>query len=100
MIMSNSMKHRPTRRDILKNSAALTIAGALAAPLIVPKSVRAAGTDLIKVGLIGCGGGGRGGGQEAMNADENVAVTGGGGAFSGKRDKSQAAVRGRSGGRG
>jgi len=43
-----------TRRHFLKGSAA--VAGALAAPLIIPKSVHAASDDVIKVGLIGCGG--------------------------------------------
>src|SRR5258705_12691530 len=76
----NQSHSAPSRRQVLKSSAVAT-AAAVAAPLIVPTSVRAAGTDLIKVGLIGCGGRGTGAAQQAMNADKNVALTAMGDAF-------------------
>lgn len=51
-----------SRRDFLVSSAAIA-----AAP-----SLFAAGDDLIKVGLIGCGGRGTGAAGEALQADKNV----------------------------
>ncbi|MBV9124394.1 MAG: Gfo/Idh/MocA family oxidoreductase [Planctomycetes bacterium] len=64
----------PSRRQFLKTSAA--VAGSvLAADLVIPQ-VHAAGSDLIGVGLIGCGsprgGRGRGAAQNCVNAGPNV----------------------------
>src|SRR6266566_4112456 len=77
--MKNHTNSAPSRRDVLKTSAIAT--AALAAPLIIPRAVRAAGADLLKVGLIGCGGRGTGAAQQALNADKNVALTAIGDAF-------------------
>jgi predicted dehydrogenase len=60
----------PGRREFLKASTA-TVAGALAA-LSMPKGVHAAGSDVLKVGLIGCGGRGSGAAAQALKADPNV----------------------------
>ncbi len=59
-----------TRRDFLAASAA-TAAGAA---LLVPH-VHAAGSDILKIGLIGCGGRGTGAAAQALNADPNVKLT-------------------------
>src|SRR3954471_2084286 len=82
----NRPNSAPTRRHVLQSSAIAT-AAAVTAPLIVPKAVRAAGTDLIKVGLIGCGGRGTGAAQQALNADKNVALTAIGDAFQDQIDR-------------
>ncbi|MGA2497403.1 MAG: Gfo/Idh/MocA family oxidoreductase [Tepidisphaeraceae bacterium] len=58
-----------TRRQFLKTSGSAIAAG-VAAELVIPRSVRAAGTDQIKIGLIGAGGRGSGAGKEALNADK------------------------------
>jgi predicted dehydrogenase len=55
-----------TRRAFLKAGAAVATTLA-AAPL-----VHAAGDDLLKIGLIGCGGRGTGAAAQALNADSNV----------------------------
>jgi predicted dehydrogenase len=55
-----------SRREFLATSAA--VAGTLAAA----PSLYAAGDDLIRVGLIGCGGRGTGAASEALQADKNV----------------------------
>ena len=81
----NRIHSAPSRREVLKSSAIAT--AAIAAPLIIPKSVRAAGSDLIKVGLIGCGGRGTGAAQQALNADKNVALTAIGDAFQDQIDR-------------
>jgi predicted dehydrogenase len=64
-----SLSNRSSRRDFLKTSAA--VAGALAA---VPQ-VHAAGSDVLKIGLIGCGGRGSGAAAQALKADPNVKLT-------------------------
>ncbi len=57
----------PTRRTFLTTTAATAAAATLAAP-----AVHAAGSDILKIGLIGAGGRGRGAVRDAMTADPNV----------------------------
>jgi predicted dehydrogenase len=58
-----------TRRDFLS-------AGAAAASLsVLAPAVHAGGSDVLKVGLIGCGGRGTGAAEQALNADPNVRLT-------------------------
>lgn len=78
---------RPTsessRRDFVKGSigsAALLSAGALA--------VHAAGSDRLKVGLIGCGGRGSGAALDALQADPHVVLTAMGDTFSDRLESS------------
>jgi predicted dehydrogenase len=54
-----------TRREFLKAAAA-------AAVLPITTSAYAAGSDVLRVGLIGCGGRGTGAAAQALNADPNV----------------------------
>ena len=60
-----------TRREFLGAAGA-----AMAAPL-----VHAAGSDLLRVGLVGCGGRGTGAAEQALNADPNVKLVALGDAF-------------------
>lgn len=60
----------PSRREFLANSSTAVL-GSLAA-LALPQRVHAAGSDLIKVGLVGCGGRGSGAASQALKADGNV----------------------------
>ncbi len=61
-----------TRRDFLKTTA---VAGtALAANLSLLSNVHAAGDDVIKVGLIGCGGRGTGAGDNVLHSAHNVKI--------------------------
>ena len=62
-----SLKHA-NRRDFLKTSLAAAAAGAL--PLA--RSAHAAGSDIIRIGLVGCGGRGTGAAVNAMNVDPRV----------------------------
>jgi predicted dehydrogenase len=60
-----------SRRTFLARSALL--AGAAAgAPLAIGRSAHAAGSDTIKLGLIGCGGRGSGAAADALSADPNT----------------------------
>src|SRR5262249_15502589 len=61
------MPEKTTRRDFLKASAAV-LAGTLAA---VPR-VHAAGSDELRIGLVGCGRRGTGAAAQALHADKNV----------------------------
>ena len=58
------MPSKPTRRRFLQTSAATTLA--------VAANAHAGGSDILKVGLIGCGGRGAGAANQAMRADSNV----------------------------
>jgi len=62
-----------SRRDFLKTSA--RVAAGTAAGLALSRSVHAAGSDILRVGLIGCGGRGTGAAGNALNADPHTRVT-------------------------
>lgn len=80
---------KPSRRDFLKSSA---VAGAaLAGGLSLARSVHAAGSEQIKVALIGCGGRGSGAIRDCMAADPAIRVIAVADAF---EDKAQNAAKG------
>ena len=60
-----------TRRDFLKTSAAAAATATLSS-LDIVRSAHAAGSGVIKIGLIGCGGRGTGAAINAMNAGQDV----------------------------
>ena len=72
--MNTMNQPTPSRRRFLSTSSTAA-AGALAAQLVVPRAVRAAGSDHVKVGLVGCGGRGTGAAQQALTADKGAQLT-------------------------
>jgi len=67
---------RTTRRDFLKTSTAAALGGVLSGPAILSNRAAAAqGGEILKVGLIGCGGRGTGAAREALQADKNAVLT-------------------------
>jgi predicted dehydrogenase len=72
--MDNSRKVSQPRRNFLKTSAG-TLGAAALSPLVAPHFVYAAGSDLLRVGLVGCGGRGTGAASQALQADSNVRLT-------------------------
>ena len=60
------------RRDFLRGSAAVSAAAAMAG--VGVHYLYAAGSDQLKIGLIGCGGRGSGAAGQAMQAAQNVAI--------------------------
>jgi myo-inositol 2-dehydrogenase / D-chiro-inositol 1-dehydrogenase len=62
----------PSRRTLLKTAAATTATLAAASQFVVPQGVRAAGSEVVKFGLIGCGGRGTGAAKNTLKADSNV----------------------------
>jgi predicted dehydrogenase len=70
-----------SRRSFLKASTAAVVGGSLAASLGASRMAHAAGSDVLKVGLIGCGGRGKGAAVNAMGADPNLKLWALGDAF-------------------
>ena len=60
-----------SRRDFLKVGTAV-VGGSLLGPLAMNAGAYAGGSDIIRIGLIGCGGRGTGAAEQALAADPNV----------------------------
>lgn len=73
-----------TRRDFLKTSA-VAASAAVATQLSLP-AVHAAGSDVIKVGLIGCGGRGTGAAENVLSSAPNVKLVAMGDVFQNRVD--------------
>lgn len=69
--------NRPTknRRDFLKSAVNAAAGVAVISAASWSRTAHAAGSDVIRVGLIGCGGRGAGAAVNAMNADPGVRLT-------------------------
>ena len=65
---------RPSRRDFLKTAGVVT-AASLSGGASIARSAHAAGSDVLKVGLVGCGGRGTGAARDALSADANTKLT-------------------------
>jgi myo-inositol 2-dehydrogenase / D-chiro-inositol 1-dehydrogenase len=72
--MNTSPQPKVTRRNFLKTSSAATAVAALGA-LDLSRSAHAAGSDTLRVGLIGCGGRNAGAGAQALRADKGARLT-------------------------
>jgi predicted dehydrogenase len=77
-----------SRRDFLKTSAAAIAASQLA----IAQNAHAAGSDVLKIGLIGCGGRGTGAATQALSADKNVKLVAMGDAFADRIEQSLSAL--------
>ena len=84
---------QPTRRSFVKRSAAALGAVTAASRLLVPQA-HAAGGDLLRVGLVGCGGRGTGAAEQALTADPNVKLVAMADAFSDRLEESLSALKG------
>ena len=67
-LSKDSAAARTTRRDFLKAST-VAASGAMTAALGIGHRVFAAGSDIIRVGMVGCGGRNTGAANEALTAD-------------------------------
>jgi predicted dehydrogenase len=79
-----------TRREFLQTSAKAAAAGSL---LSFPSAVYAGGSDVLKVGLIGCGGRGSGAASQALQADDHVQLTAMADAFEDRLESSLANLK-------
>jgi predicted dehydrogenase len=77
-----------SRREFLSRSSAAVVAGTIAGQLSLAPRVFAAGSDVLKVGLIGCGGRGSGAASQALHADSRIQLTALGDAFADKLESS------------
>ncbi len=84
---------RPSRRDFLKTTSSLAAAGVLAGGLSVARGAHVAGDDLLRIGLIGCGGRGSGAAVNALRADKNCKLVAMADAFADRMDESLAAIK-------
>jgi predicted dehydrogenase len=76
MTTNNGTKHDgATRRDFLKTTT-VAAGAALASQLSLAPNVHAAGSDAIKVGLIGCGGRGTGAAHNVLVSAKGVTIVG------------------------
>jgi predicted dehydrogenase len=89
---SNSGVSPSTRRDFLKTSTT-AVGGALAATLPLAATVHAAGSDVLRIGLVGCGRRGTGAAAQALNADPNVKLVAMGDVFEDRLEKSLATLK-------
>src|SRR5262245_2885828 len=80
--------HETDRRGFLAAAGATAAAAALA-----PGGVFAAGSEIIKVGVIGCGGRGSGAANDCLNADKGVRIVAMGDAFQKKVEDSHARLK-------
>jgi predicted dehydrogenase len=69
--IKSDVNPRTSRRDFLKATTEVASAAAVS-HLAIGRAAHAAGSDLLKIGLIGCGGRGTGAAVNAMNADRNA----------------------------
>jgi hypothetical protein len=67
-----SEQSKTSRRGFLKDTTAAVAGASLASSLGMARSAHAAGDDVIKVALVGCGGRGTGAVVQMMNADKGV----------------------------
>src|SRR5262245_16809718 len=66
--MKNQTIRTQTRRDFLRTST-LAVSAASLGTLDLERSAHAAGSDILKVGMIGCGGRNAGAAAQALSAD-------------------------------
>ncbi len=87
---SNSSSPTRSRRDFLRTTAATTAAlGTMA----IPRSVHAAGGEILRVGVIGCGGRGTGAVVNALMADPQTQLVALGEAFADRAEASLKVLR-------
>jgi predicted dehydrogenase len=91
--MSMETNFEPNRRQFLK-STALAAGTALAANVTLLQNVHAAGTDEIRIGLIGCGARGRGAIDNVLAAGKGIRVVAMGDAFKDQLERCKKKLQG------
>jgi len=76
-----------TRRQFFKNSAYAAGGGLLLSSLPIGASAYGAGSDILKVGIIGCGGRGTGAANQVLQAEEGTKIVALGDAFRDRLDE-------------
>jgi myo-inositol 2-dehydrogenase/D-chiro-inositol 1-dehydrogenase len=81
MLRDAQTESNAARRDFLKAGATVAVAGTLGMNLSMSAGLYAAGNEILKVGLVGCGGRGTGAAREALKADPQTRLVAMGDAF-------------------
>ncbi len=90
---------KTSRRAFLKTGTQLTAASAAAAGVLgtpslgLARSAHPAGSDTVRIGLVGCGGRGTNAAQQAMNTESNVQLVAVGDAFQNRVDQCVANIK-------
>jgi myo-inositol 2-dehydrogenase / D-chiro-inositol 1-dehydrogenase len=87
-MMETDSKSRASRREFLKTSAGI-VGGAVAAGLGAVPTVHAAGSDAIRIGLIGCGERGTGATENALSSAPGVKLVAMGDVFQDRLNESR-----------
>jgi predicted dehydrogenase len=87
-----SKPNSASRRDFLKTTVA-AVGGAVVAGQSLAPAVHAAGSDMLRIGLIGCGGRGTGAAGDALKADKSVKLVAMGEAFEDRLQSSLATLK-------
>src|SRR5438034_3866739 len=82
-----------TRRDFLKTATSAAVATAVAPNVDFLPAVHAAGSDAIRVGLIGCGGRGTGAADDVLSSAPGVTLAAMGDAFPDRLSSSRDRLR-------
>jgi predicted dehydrogenase len=90
--MAQDSISKASRRSFLKSSASV-VGSAAALQFLAPAAIHAAGSDVLKVGLVGCGGRGTGAASQALRADPAVKLTAMADAFADHLERSLAELR-------
>ena len=84
---------KTSRRQFLRSSSAAAMGSALTVNALLARSAHVAGSDLLRVGLIGCGGRGTGAAMQALMADPNVKLVAMADAFEDRLESSLAQLK-------
>jgi predicted dehydrogenase len=84
-----------SRRDFLKTGAAV-VGGSLLGPMAMSAGAFAGGSDVIRIGLVGCGGRGSGAAEQALAADPNVHLVAMGDTFADRIESAHSMLQHRS----
>lgn len=85
--------NQPSRRDFLRRSTAVAVGGSMVSSLAFSRTAHAGGDDVLRVGLIGCGGRGTGAAAQALAADKNTKLVAMGDAFGDRLQSSLETIR-------
>jgi len=88
------IEQQSNRRTFLGNTAQIGAGAAVLGSLAVPRSVHAAGTETLKVGLVGCGGRGTGAAMDALSSDGQAVLVAVADTFADRAEESLNQLRG------
>jgi predicted dehydrogenase len=84
----DNFSRKTSRREFLQSGTAAVAAGSVALNLALAPRVHARGSDVLRVGLVGCGGRGTGAARNALLADPNTKLVAMGDVFRDRLDES------------